>query len=908
MAISTFIGRETELKKLAERLTQAGQGHGGIVFVEGEAGTGKSLFMQAVQEQAVQIPSAARTRFVQGSCYEDLSGQSAYQPFIEVLEMLTKASTEGKDAVDFILDIVKETGEDWLGLIPGLGSVAKVGLMAGKWLLDREGKSAQAQTLPVQYVVTISRIAERYAPLVLIIEDAHWIDDASCRLLQRLAQRARSQPLLIVLTYRPSFVTETHPLRNVSNELRIKNLVDVIRLGNFTELEINTYVLSRFGAAVHPQLVPWLLHLCGGHPLFVAQYLSLLEQLRIIQNVNGKYALDGGIKFVNGEWELSGRLATAAIPDSIEALLAQRIERIEKDDRKMLQLGAVQGERFMASVLSGLLKKDELDILERLRIVIDTHHVITLYTGEDSDQTRSATYSFEHALLQRALYNKLSPPERVRYHHNIAQFLAPIAEAELTRMASDAIAPSRKLVLEVAHHFELGNAPPMAAHYYYQAAQLLLASGANNEAVEAARRALQNVRQSKDAHALHADILILLLIASQTRWRKQEHALEEPVMTLIEEAKVHAAHVQNPKLMAHVISLEALALYGLNNMTLALTKYEEALALIRETKDRIGQYAVMSQYGHHLCGQNLRAGLDMQYAAQKLLTTMVPAGGNVPANLKRHSLNAQCGLGIGEFDLGNYGLARTLLEQAIAELRESHFQEDLFWASNYLAQVYVATGAYEHAEALLNEILKQDKAADEPSDWYGMNLALLGKLYFEWDRISDAEEFLYQALKESERTQLKWQLPLVRNYYVEVLLHPKQVEQRCAEAELSLQLNLKETSASSFYRSTVAALSLSALTALAQGKFDAAIGFSTRAVKVLQDMGDLPALRTEEVMYNHYLVLSKAGRSQEAQPYLEQAHKMLQKKADSLTDAGLRKSFLERPSLSRKIIVALNGD
>jgi hypothetical protein len=116
----------------------------------------------------------------------------------------------------------------------------------------------------------------------------------------------------------------------------------------------------------------------------------LLEQDNILKVVDNQYVLSGGLKYLSGRWELSGDISHTDVPNSIEALLEQRIKRLVEEDQEMLQLGAVQGDLFMSSILADLLDRKESDILRRLRKVMEQHRLISLYTGTDLDKTRTA--------------------------------------------------------------------------------------------------------------------------------------------------------------------------------------------------------------------------------------------------------------------------------------------------------------------------------------------------------------------------------------------------------------------------------------------------------------------------------------------------------------------------------------
>jgi hypothetical protein len=127
-----------------------------------------------------------------------------------------------------------------------------------------------------------------------------------------------------------------------------------------------------------------------------------------------------------------------------------------------------------------------------------------------------------------------------------------------------------------------------------------------------------------------------------------------------------------------------------------------------------------------------------------------------------------------------------------------------------------------------------------------------------------------------------------------------------AEADRLFDITIEECKASHFYRSAVAALSMRGRLAMMQRQMGIALDYSTEAVGYLDERGALPALRTEEVLFNHYCVLRDNGQSSEALTYLYRAHEILQKKGASINDEVQRQSFMERVPTSRAILSAVS--
>jgi tetratricopeptide (TPR) repeat protein len=910
MELPLFIGRETELAQLKSLLIEGAHGRGSILFIQGEAGMGKTLLLDMLQTAAHLSAELDNVRFTYGYCHEETGTNSAYQPLIEILDALTKADQRGRDIAKLILTILKETGPDWLQIIPGVGAAVSAGIktvtIAGQWLAAAGDAQHDTASLASQYVNTILKIADRFNPLTIVIEDAHWIDDASCQLLLRLARHVRESPLIVLITYRPSFLPESHPLKHIQSEMFVHNLAEVISLDSLTEDQIREYVAARFRGQVDPHLAAWLSHLCNGNPFFVSQYLSLLEQSHVIRPKDNSYVLDGEIRFADGEWELSDNIP---VPQKVETVLEQRIQRLMETDQKMLQQAAIQGEQFLSTILSEVLEVKELELLPRLRKIVEEHKLIRYGQAADEQwaQDESEVYVFEHSLMHRVFYQKLSPRERVLYHRQVAEVLE--------RALKSAVNPPRKLVLEIAHHHDLGNNVEPAARYYWLAAQSSYADGALTEAVQLCQKSLEKVRrlqeESTENYRLRAEVVHLLLVSSEMTWRgKPDEQRTTSLEELANEAEAAAGRTNDLALISQMRFVRGQIIHATRGVREALKIMREALELAQRADDPMTQFIIMSRLGNTSAEQGLEDALNMLVQAHELYKTRLadsPPPGVKPAVIARSYHMLQSNIGIGRFDQGEYGEAVEWLLNSVAGLEGLKMPDYLPGPYNYLAQLYTAAGRFEDAEATLRKAIALFKNTKEPNAWNGYNLALLGKLYMEWNRVEEAGQPLILGWEQTKATWYVPTVPLVRNYYAELLMNENYSGRNRQEAENLLFETVRETEQTGSYRSLIAALSLMSRLSLLQNRIDVALEYSVRAMEYLKKMGmTMPALRTEEVLFNHYQVLTAAGKGEEARGSLEQAYKIIRRKASTFKNNDEERSYLERVAVNRQIIEAMN--
>jgi tetratricopeptide (TPR) repeat protein len=910
MELSLFIGREAELAQLKGLLVEGAHMRGSIVFIEGEAGLGKTLLLEMLQTAAHLNAELDSAHFAYGYCHEETGTNSAYQPLIEILDALTKADQKGRDIAKLVLTILKEAGPDWLQIIPGVGAAVSAGLktvtIAGQWLAATGDAQRDTASLASQYVNTILKVAHGFNPLVLVIEDAHWIDDASCQLLLRLARQVRESSLVVLITYRPSFLPESHPLRHIQSEMFVHNLAEVISLNSLSEEQIGDYVKARFGSPVNPHLAAWLSHLCRGNPFFVAQYLSLLEQAHVIRPQENSYVLDGEISYVDGEWTLSDNIP---VPRKVETVLEQRIQRLIETDQKMLQQAAIQGEQFLSTILSEVLEVKEIELLPRLRKIVEEHKLIRYGQAADEQWTQdeSEVYAFEHSLMHRVFYQKLSPRERVLYHRRVAEVLE--------RALKDAVNPSRKLILEIAHHHDLGNNVEPAARYYWLAAQSSYSDGALTEAAQLCRKALEKIRRLPEGiienDRLRAEVIHLLLVASEMTWSGKPGSqgmtsLEE----LASEAEAAAGRTKDLLLISQVRFVKGQIIHVARGLQEALETMREALELAKQVDDPLTQFIIMSRLGHATAEQGLEGALTMLVQAHDLYKTRLagsPPPGVKPAVIACSYHRLQSLIGIGRFDQGQYGEAAEWLMNSVTGLEGLKMHDYLPAPYNFLGQLYIAVGRFEDAEAILRKATALFKDTKEPNAWNAYNTALLGKLYLEWDRVEEAVQPLILGWEQAQATWYVPMVPLVRNYYAELLMNRNYSGRSLQDAERLLLETVQQSETAGSYRSLIAALSLLGQLALLQDRTDAALEYSGRAMEYLVKMGmAMPALRTEEVLFNHYRVLTAAGRDAEARASLEQAHDVIRRKASTFKNNDEGRVYLERVVVNREIVAAMN--
>ena len=430
--VSTFVGRRYELELLSSRLESAVRGRGQIVGVSGEAGIGKSRLIFEFRESLAGRP----VTYVEGQC----RAHGLTVPYLPVLDVfralcgITEGDTAGEVA-DKARTNLLEAGLDLLETAPyflHLLDVADDERFAA--LTPEVTKTRIFETLR-QLVVKKSR----HTPLIIVIEDLHWIDGTSEEYLATLAEIVPGAPVLVVCTHRLGY-------RPPWREKSYMTQVALQPLAPEESLHIVRSVLAEDPAvdALHELIVAK----AEGNPFFVEELARTVR-------------------------EQVGLRTPMAVPDTIEEVLGGRIDRLAAEDRRLLEVAAVVGKDVPFSVVQAVAGFPESELrasFERLKAAE------FLYETSPGPETE---YTFKHTLTHEVAYGRLLEEARRALHARIAQAIERLYEDRLAEHVD-----------RLAHHALRGGEWSKAVAYLRQAAARAAARSAHREAVAHLEQAL----------------------------------------------------------------------------------------------------------------------------------------------------------------------------------------------------------------------------------------------------------------------------------------------------------------------------------------------------------------------------------------------------------------------------------
>jgi class 3 adenylate cyclase/tetratricopeptide (TPR) repeat protein len=484
---SDVVGREAELALLAECLDDlcfdAGKQ---LLAIVGEAGVGKSRLIQEWQRRAASSSETANAvRWLNGRAHS--YGQKTHGVLIEILEQLLGCDADAapEDKWNKLSVFVKET---FAGAAPGwfdefsnrlayLGHFLTLDLDMKTGLTERVTR-LEADVLQLQTRLALCAVLEcaaRERPLVLLLDDLHWADEASLDLLTFLADRvSEAAPVLFCLLYRPQ---KERPIWHIWQTF--ERTYPDCRLLTLQELDAahGRRLLSNLlqTAQLPEDFQALVLAETDGNPLYIEEILhSFIE--------------DGILAQDEGSWRLTQDIARVHVPDTLYQIIQSRIDDLDfasPGSRRVLWLAAVIGDEFAEELALHIFTaagRTQEEFLRHLRALQNAAMIEKVrFEGEGRPQRG---YRFRHGLVQQVSYENIPLSRRREYHAQVGQWLEEKYPDNRQRYY-DAL----------AYHYDQGEQWEKAAHYHHLAGMQQMQRYANREAALHLQRTLEIAAQ-----------------------------------------------------------------------------------------------------------------------------------------------------------------------------------------------------------------------------------------------------------------------------------------------------------------------------------------------------------------------------------------------------------------------------
>ena len=403
--LSTFVGREKELEALERGLAEA-RSRLRIIDLVGEAGMGKSRLLYEFRQRV----GKDKAFVLSGSCSPE-GKQTPFLPFIEVVRgsfrlSLGEAETDVRRKLDMGLTTLGLHSGRNLGLLLHL-----LGLKAPEdALTGLDGVLIGLRTRELLQQLLEARC--RLSPVIMVIEDLHWIDSVSEEVLGKIVASEGKLPLLLLTSHRPEYTPPWLDRAAIVTKERLEPLPvgDVRRL-----------VQARFGVDVLPEaLARQVVEKAEGNPLFAEEIVSYLTERNIIRTTG----------------ELDPSALAAALPASVQSILTARVDRLAPNDRALLQAAAMIGRQFDPELLAVVIGDTDPWMPSILRSSTVNSQLAAMQTLDLVHlDGKSREYVFKHALVRDALYQSLLSEPRMALHLKIAVEIERRSGNRLTEVA-----------------------------------------------------------------------------------------------------------------------------------------------------------------------------------------------------------------------------------------------------------------------------------------------------------------------------------------------------------------------------------------------------------------------------------------------------------------------------------------
>ncbi len=749
-----MVGRESELALVADRLDRVLSGHGQIVAITADAGMGKSRLVA----ESSRLASERGLRVYSGEC-QSYGVNDSYHVW------------EGIWRAFFRLDIAETLDEQirllesYVAAIDGalVPRVPLLGVALNLPIPDNDlTRSLDARLRKDSleaFLVDCLRGRARTEPIVLVLEDCHWLDPLSHDLLEAIGRAASDLPILIIVAYRPPEVERLQAPRIVELPICTR-----IALSSFTPQEaerlIELKLAQLLGTSVPPPvgLVERMTDRAQGNPFYIEELLNYLH--------------DRGLDPADQR-----ALQQLELPTSLHSLILSRIDQLSESQKISIKVASVVGRQFRMAWLWGV--HPQLGAPERVRADLDTLDRLDLTPLDQAEPER--IYLFKHIVTREAAYESLPYTTRALLHGQLGQFIEQTYAAEIDQYVD-----------LLAHHYDQSRIESKKREYLHRAGEAAQAAYANESAVDYYRRLLPLVSG--------ADRVVIMLALGQVLelmgdWAEAGdlygRALD--LATKLEDQPGQAAGQR-----------------ALGRLRRKQGEYHEAAAWLAQARgafEHLGDLASVSQVMTDL--GDVARQLGAYAEARTSYETGLALAAAAPDRDQRLRAQAQALKGAGTLasQQGDSSTARALYEQSLAICKDVGDRPGVAVLLNNLGVVIRHQGDYAGARAMTEQSLAVFR---EVGDRWSMGQLLnnLGCVAADMGDYGTARQLLGESLEIRRQLGDKSGLALSLNSLGDVLLDEgdRVAARRVLEDSLHINWQVGDRAAAAYLLDDFAAL------------------------------------------------------------------------------------------------------
>jgi DNA-binding NtrC family response regulator/tetratricopeptide (TPR) repeat protein/class 3 adenylate cyclase len=693
--LSRFVGRERELTHLHDLLAQVTQGHGQVVSIVGEPGIGKSrLYYELTQAQSPHNWLILESSPV--AYWKD----TPYLPVLDLLKAYFQldARDEPQTIRAKVLDTLGTLEESLGPILSAVLGLLDVPVDDSQW---QALEPSQRRQRTLEACTRLLLRASQIQPLLLVVENLHWIDTETQVFLDRLVDSLPSARIVLLVNYRPEY----------QQRWGSKTYYTQLRLDPLPPAPAEELLHGLLGE--HPVLEPLIQLLIArteGNPFFLEESVRTLVETGVLVGERGSY-------------QLAQAPLTMQVPATVQAVLAARIDRLPPAEKRLLQTAAVIGLEVPVPLLQAIAELPAAATHDSLRY---------LQAAEFLYETRlfpEQAYTFKHALTHEVAYGSLLQERRRVLHARIVEVL-------------EALFPDRlaEQVERLAYHALQGEVWDKALAYYRQAGDKAMARSAFREAVACFEQALTALRHLPEQYHTHEQAIDVRYDLSHALQALGEFGRR---FAYLREAETLAEVLGDQRRLGELCTNMTHAFWTIGDYGNALTYSQRALTLAAATRDAVQQARVNGYLGTvYFSLGDYRRAIDVFRQAipsyegesrhERFRSMMITAA-------RDRLWLLQCCAELGAFAEGiAYGEEAARIAETAGHLTSTVMTQDR------LGLIAFRQGDLQHAICMLEHALAQCRAADIPLYLPGI-MATLGLAYARCGQVTEALHLLDQV-------------------------------------------------------------------------------------------------------------------------------------------------------------------
>jgi class 3 adenylate cyclase/tetratricopeptide (TPR) repeat protein len=502
---SELIGRRVEMDQLKEAVDNLKQGKSSSFSIIGDAGTGKSRLVEEFRNSL----DLNTIQWREGHSY----GYSQNIPYFPVIDLLSRAwQIKEGDPPDQTRQKVEKGAQATLGerkdLIPYIGSLYSLPYPEIETVPPEQWKAKLHEAINL----ILANLCKRM-PTIICIEDLHWADPSSVELLRNILTDLK-YPVIFLCIYRSSFNLFT------SHQAGSMKSYHEIRLLHLSPTDAQSMVESLLKTKTIPkQLQMFVRDKAEGNPFYLEEVInSLIETDTLIKDKDS--------------WKLSRALTEKDIPSTVQGVISARLDRLERETKRILQEASVIGRAFLYEILRRI--SDLKEYIDKSLINLERLDLIKTISLQPELE-----YIFKHALTQEVVYNGLLMKERRLIHEKIGLVMEELLQEHLPEFYET-----------LAYHYSQSDNFQKACEYLKLAGDKASKSYANQEAIKFYEEALRILRNQPETETIKRQKIELCLSLFYRMFLM--NSPEENILEILHDAERLSQEIEDTQVLATV--------------------------------------------------------------------------------------------------------------------------------------------------------------------------------------------------------------------------------------------------------------------------------------------------------------------------------------------------------------------